>query len=79
MNVGVVTFPGSNCDADARHAVGLIGGTAHKLWHKDTSLPSDLDLVILPGGFSYGDYLRTGSIAQFSRLNACTTATLRSA
>jgi phosphoribosylformylglycinamidine synthase len=46
--------------------VGLIGGTAHKLWHKDTSLPNDLDLVILPGGFSYGDYLRTGSIAQFS-------------
>ncbi|HRK04886.1 MAG TPA: phosphoribosylformylglycinamidine synthase subunit PurQ [Chlorobiota bacterium] len=66
MNVGVVTFPGSNCDADARWAAGLDGSTVHKLWHKDTSLPTGLDLVILPGGFSYGDYLRTGAIARFS-------------
>jgi phosphoribosylformylglycinamidine synthase len=74
MNVGVVTFPGSNCDADARHAAKLTNehhgsaGTVHQLWHKDTQLPSGLDLVILPGGFSYGDYLRTGAIARFSNI-----------
>lgn len=66
MNVGVVSFPGSNCDADARYASGLDGSTVHTLWHKDTSVPNDLDLIILPGGFSYGDYLRTGAIARFS-------------
>ncbi len=66
MNVGVVTFPGSNCDADARYGAALAGATVHALWHKDTSLPSGLDVIILPGGFSYGDYLRTGAIARFS-------------
>lgn len=66
MNIGVVSFPGSNCDADARFASALDGSTVHTLWHKDTSLPSGLDLIILPGGFSYGDYLRTGAIARFS-------------
>lgn len=66
MNIGVVTFPGSNCDADARHASALTGNTVHALWHKDTALPSGLDVIILPGGFSYGDYLRTGAIARFS-------------
>ena len=66
MKVGVVTFPGSNCDADARYASSLVGGDVHTIWHKDTELPSGLDLVILPGGFSYGDYLRTGAIARFS-------------
>jgi phosphoribosylformylglycinamidine synthase subunit PurQ / glutaminase len=66
MKVGVVTFPGSNCDADARYASQLIGAEVVQLWHKDPSIPSDLDLVILPGGFSFGDYLRTGAIARFS-------------
>ena len=66
MKIGVVTFPGSNCDADARHAGKLIGAEVHALWHKDSELPKGLDLIILPGGFSYGDYLRTGSIARFS-------------
>ncbi|MDZ4745533.1 MAG: phosphoribosylformylglycinamidine synthase subunit PurQ [bacterium] len=66
MNVGVVSFPGSNCDADARFAASLDGSTVHALWHKDTSVPAGLDLIILPGGFSYGDYLRTGAIARFS-------------
>jgi phosphoribosylformylglycinamidine synthase I len=66
MNIGVVTFPGSNCDADARYASELTGNTVHALWHKDTSLPASLDVIILPGGFSYGDYLRTGAIARFS-------------
>ena len=63
--VAVVTFPGSNCDADARHAIGLFGMEAVPVWHKDTTLPQ-VDAVILPGGFSYGDYLRCGAIARFS-------------
>jgi phosphoribosylformylglycinamidine synthase subunit PurQ / glutaminase len=66
MNIGVVTFPGSNCDADARHAVAIAGHCVVPLWHKQASLPAGLDAVILPGGFSYGDYLRTGAIARFS-------------
>lgn len=63
--VAVVTFPGSNCDADARHAVSLFGMEAVAVWHKDTVLPK-VNAVILPGGFSYGDYLRCGAIARFS-------------
>ena len=66
MKFGVVTFPGSNCDADARHGARVTGNEVVQLWHKDDSIPSDLDVVILPGGFSYGDYLRTGAIARFS-------------
>ena len=63
--VAVVTFPGSNCDADARHAVGLHGMEAVAAWHKDATLPK-VHAVVLPGGFSYGDYLRCGAIARFS-------------
>lgn len=66
MKIGVVTFPGSNCDADARYGATVTGNDAVQLWHKDTSLPLGLDVIILPGGFSYGDYLRTGAIARFS-------------
>jgi phosphoribosylformylglycinamidine synthase len=66
MKIGVVTFPGSNCNADAEFGATITGNTVVRLWHKDTSLPSGLDAVILPGGFSYGDYLRTGAIARFS-------------
>jgi len=63
---GVVVFPGSNCDTDAHHAIGTFpGATAQYLWHKDTDL-GGVDAVILPGGFSYGDYLRCGAIARFS-------------
>jgi len=66
MKVGVVVFPGSNCDHDAYHAVKHVcGQEARFVWHKDSDL-SGLDAVILPGGFSYGDYLRTGAIARFS-------------
>ena len=66
MKVGVVVFPGSNCDHDAYHAVKHVcGQEARFVWHKDPDL-SGLDAVILPGGFSYGDYLRTGAIARFS-------------
>jgi len=63
--VGVVTFPGSNDDRDALHAVERMGGTGVPLWHGDAEL-GDVDAVILPGGFSYGDYLRTGAIARFA-------------
>ena len=67
MKTGVVIFPGSNCDRDALYAASLLDGTSSvPLWHKDTSIPSDLDCIILPGGFSYGDYLRCGAIARFS-------------
>jgi phosphoribosylformylglycinamidine synthase len=66
MKVGVVVFPGSNCDHDAYHAVKHVcGQEARFVWHKDSDL-SGLDAIILPGGFSYGDYLRTGAIARFS-------------
>ncbi len=66
MKFGVVVFPGSNCDYDSYQAVKTIGaGDVEYLWHADTSLKNS-DVVILPGGFSYGDYLRSGAIARFS-------------
>lgn len=66
MKAGIVRFPGSNCDEDAYHAVAdILGQEAVYLWHKDHDLQG-VDLVILPGGFSYGDYLRAGAIARFS-------------
>jgi phosphoribosylformylglycinamidine synthase len=69
MKFGVVIFPGSNCDHDMLHVLGnVMQQEVVALWHKDSELPSDLDCVILPGGFSYGDYLRCGAIARFSPL-----------
>jgi phosphoribosylformylglycinamidine synthase I len=66
MKVGVVVFPGSNCDHDSYHVLKHVcGQQAGFVWHKDEDL-SGLDAVVLPGGFSYGDYLRTGAIARFS-------------
>lgn len=66
MKIGVVTFPGSNCDDDAVHAVtDALGADAIRLWHKDHDLQG-AEVIILPGGFSYGDYLRPGAIARFS-------------
>lgn len=66
MKFGVVVFPGSNCDDDTIHVCqDILGQTAVKLWHKDTNLQG-CDCIILPGGFSYGDYLRSGAIARFS-------------
>jgi phosphoribosylformylglycinamidine synthase I len=66
VKAGIVRFPGSNCDEDAFHAVAdHLGQEAVYLWHKDHDL-QNVDLVILPGGFSYGDYLRAGAIARFS-------------
>jgi len=63
--VGVVTFPGSLDDGDAARAIRLSGGEAVRLWHGDSDLHG-VDAVVLPGGFSYGDYLRTGAIARFA-------------
>jgi phosphoribosylformylglycinamidine synthase len=74
MKCAVVVFPGSNCDHDAYYAVQhVLGETAEFVWHKDTSLGSP-DVVILPGGFSHGDYLRTGAIARFSPIMAAVQA-----
>jgi phosphoribosylformylglycinamidine synthase len=66
MKVGIVSFPGSNCEDDAFYAiVDQLGEQAVKLWHKDHDL-AESDVIILPGGFAYGDYLRAGAIARFS-------------
>lgn len=66
MRFGVVVFPGSNCDADCYHVVkNVLGQPVEYIWHKETHV-SGFDALILPGGFSYGDYLRTGAIARFS-------------
>jgi phosphoribosylformylglycinamidine synthase I len=66
MNFAVLQFPASNCDQDAVHVLkNVLGHNARFAWHKETSL-GDADAVIVPGGFSYGDYLRTGAIARFS-------------
>ncbi|MDP9094054.1 MAG: phosphoribosylformylglycinamidine synthase subunit PurQ [Actinomycetota bacterium] len=67
LRLGVVTFPGSLDDRDAARAVRIAGAQAISLWHADPSL-HDVDAVILPGGFSYGDYLRCGAIARFARV-----------
>jgi phosphoribosylformylglycinamidine synthase len=66
ITFGVIVFPGANCDHDAYHAAKHVAGQdARFLWHEDESV-GDVDVVIVPGGFSYGDYLRSGAIAQFS-------------
>ncbi len=74
MKFGVVVFPGSNCDDDMIHVMGtVLGQDVRKLWHKDTEALNDFttgDCVFLPGGFSYGDYLRSGAIASHSPIMA---------
>ena len=69
LRVGVVVFPGSNCDRDCLEAVRLFGMEAAPVWHRESSV-QEFDAVILPGGFSYGDYLRCGAIARFSPIMA---------
>jgi phosphoribosylformylglycinamidine synthase len=69
MRFGVVVFPGSNCEQDVVHAVRSLGFEARYVWHGDTDL-SGLDAVVLPGGFSYGDYIRCGAVARFSPVMA---------
>lgn len=66
MRVGVIQFPGTNCEYDARWAFEKLGAKAEVFWHKQDSISKDIDLVVVAGGFSYGDYLRSGAIAKFS-------------
>ena len=66
MKVAVLRFPGTNCEFDTQYAFEKLGHTTELVWHEDEKLPENIDLVVVPGGFSYGDYLRSGSIARFS-------------
>lgn len=66
MNVTVLQFPGTNCEYDTQYAFEKLGATVSILWHKETKIPDNTDLVVIPGGFSYGDYLRSGAIARFA-------------
>ncbi len=64
MNSAVIVFPGSNCDRDMAEALRLVSGRApYMVWHRESALPDGLDLIAIPGGFSYGDYLRAGAMA----------------
>src|SRR5207248_3667430 len=71
VKAAVVVFPGSNCDRDCKVALERsTGADVSMIWHRETSLPSGVDLVVLPGGFSYGDYLRCGAMAALSPVMA---------
>ena len=65
-HVAILQFPGTNCDLDTKYAFEKLGCTTSVIWHKEDTLPENTDMVVVPGGFSYGDYLRSGAIAQFS-------------
>lgn len=66
MKVGIVQFPGTNCEYDTQHAFAALGCKTQILWHKEETIPAGTDLVVVAGGFSYGDYLRSGAIAKMS-------------
>lgn len=66
MKVGIVQFPGTNCDYDTQYAFTELGCETQILWHKQERIDDDMDLLVIAGGFSYGDYLRSGAIARFS-------------
>ncbi len=69
MNAAVLVFPGSNCDRDMAVALEAVTGKKpHMIWHGDSSLPNDIDIIAIPGGFSYGDYLRSGAMAARSHI-----------
>ncbi len=74
MKVAVLRFPGTNCEFDTQYAFEKLGHTTELVWHENEQLPEDIDLVVVPGGFSYGDYLRSGSIARFSPVMKAVTA-----
>jgi len=65
-HIAILQFPGTNCDLDTKYAFEKLNCTTTVIWHKETELPANTDLIVVPGGFSYGDYLRSGAIAQFS-------------
>jgi len=66
LKIAVIRFPGTNCEFDTQYAFEKLGHTTELVWHENDTLPEGTDLVVVPGGFSYGDYLRSGSIARFS-------------
>lgn len=66
MKVGIIQFPGTNCEYDTQHAFASLGCETEILWHKNDAIPQGCDLVVVAGGFSYGDYLRSGAIAKMS-------------
>lgn len=66
MKVTILQFPGTNCEYDTQHAFEELGATTEIVWHKSETIPSDTNLLVVAGGFSYGDYLRSGAIAKFS-------------
>ncbi|MFN3823999.1 MAG: phosphoribosylformylglycinamidine synthase subunit PurQ [Pseudorhodobacter sp.] len=74
MKAAVITFPGSNCDRDLAVAFEAAGADVVRIWHKDSALPAGVDLVAVPGGFSFGDYLRCGAIAAQSPIGAAVRA-----
>ncbi len=75
LKAAVLVFPGSNCDRDCKTAVETtVNGKVDMVWHQDTALPSGLDLIVIPGGFSYGDYLRCGAMASLSPIMAAVKA-----
>jgi len=68
MRVAVLQFPGTNCEYDTKYAFEKLGAEVIIVWHEDTALPENIDLVVVPGGFSYGDYLRSGALAKFAHI-----------
>ena len=74
MKVTILQFPGTNCEYDTQHAFEKLGASTEIVWHKEESLPQDTDLLVVAGGFSYGDYLRSGAIAKFSPVMKAVTA-----
>lgn len=68
MNVAVLQFPGTNCEYDTKYAFEKLGANVTIIWHKETQIPDNTDMVVIPGGFSYGDYLRSGAIARFAKI-----------
>ena len=74
MKVTILQFPGTNCEYDTQHAFEQLGATTEIVWHKSESIPADTNLLVVAGGFSYGDYLRSGAIARFSPVMKAVTA-----
>jgi phosphoribosylformylglycinamidine synthase len=70
MKISVLQFPGTNCEYDTKYAFEQLGCEVEIIWHKEKNIPEDTDLLVIPGGFSYGDYLRSGAIARFANIMA---------
>lgn len=68
MKISVLQFPGTNCEYDTKYAFEQLGCDVEIIWHKNKEIPTDTDLIVIPGGFSYGDYLRSGAIARFANI-----------